>query len=193
MIGNPAVSVIADAYAKGIRRFDVPGAYAYAKNTVEQFGNGDKGYTPGGLSVSLTLEYAYFDWCMAQLATALGHTNDSKRYTARSSNYRKVFDAEKGWFRPRGDDGAWLPWPAEGRMKQGYGTIESSPYQQGWFVPHDVPGMTTLMGGQQKVLQELTTFFDKTPEHMMWNDYYNHANEPVHHVPFLFNRLGLPG
>lgn len=192
MIGNPAVSVIADAYAKGIRRFDVPRAYAYAKNTVEQFGNGDKGYTPGGLSVSLTLEYAYFDWCMAQLAKALGHTNDSKRYTARSANYRKVFDAEKGWFRPRGDDGAWLPWPAEGRMKQGYGTIESSPYQQGWFVPHDVPGMTTLMGGKQKVLQELTAFFDKTPEHMMWNDYYNHANEPVHHVPFLFNRLGAP-
>ncbi|UYQ94438.1 GH92 family glycosyl hydrolase [Chitinophaga horti] len=192
MIGNPAVSVIADAYVKGIRKFDIAKAYTYAKNTVEKFGNGTKGYTSGGLSVSLTLEYAYFDWCMGQLSKALGKSADAKLYTARSANYRNVFDAEKGWFRPREDDGSWMAWPAEGRMRQGYGTIESSPYQQGWFVPHDVPGMTKLIGGKDKVLQELTTFFDKTPENMMWNDYYNHANEPVHHVPFLFNRLGAP-
>ena len=70
--------------------------------------------------------------------------------------------------------------------------IESTPYQQGWFVPHDVEGMVSLMGGREAVLRDLTEFFDKTPSDMLWNDYYNHANEPVHLVPFLFNRLGQP-
>lgn len=192
MIGNPAVSVIADAWLKGIRNFDVQKAYSYAKNSVEKFGNGAKGYSTGGLSVSLTLEYAYFDWCLGRLAGSLGKKEDEKLYLARGENYRHVFDAGKGWFRPRNDDGSWQPWPENGRMKQGYGTIESSPYQQGWFVPQDVPGMVALMGGQKKVLADLTAFFDKVPENMMWNDFYNHANEPVHHVPFLFNHLGQP-
>ncbi len=192
MIGNPAVSVIADAWQKGIRGFDAEKAYAYAKNSVEKFGNGAKGYSTGGLSVSLTLEYAYFDWCLGKFAGSLGKREDEKLYLARGGNYRNVFNAEKGWFRPRNDDGSWQQWPEDGRMRQGYGTIESSPYQQGWFVPQDVPGMVALMGGREKVLADLTDFFEKVPENMMWNDYYNHANEPVHHAPFLFNRLGAP-
>lgn len=192
MIGNPAVSVIADAYAKGIRGFDVEKAYTLAKNSVEKFGNGPQGYSTGGLSISLTLEYAYFDWCLGRLAGALGKKEDEKIYTLRGGNYRNVFDKEKNWFRPRNDDGSWAAWPEDGRMRQGYGTIESNPYQQGWFIPQDVPGMVTLMGGREKVLADLTQFFDKVPENMMWNDYYNHANEPVHHVPFLFNQLGTP-
>lgn len=192
MIGNPAVSVIADAWAKGIRNFDIEKAYAYAKNSVERDGNGSKGYSTGGLSVSLTLEFSYFDWCLGKLAESLGKKEDAKTYLARGGNYRHVFDKSKAWFRPRNEDGSWQPWPEDGRMRQGYGTIESSPYQQGWFVPHDVPGMVALMGGKKKVLADLDTFFGKVPEDMMWNDYYNHANEPVHHVPFLFNRLGAP-
>jgi predicted alpha-1,2-mannosidase len=70
--------------------------------------------------------------------------------------------------------------------------VESNPYQQGWFVPQDVPGMVKLMGGKRKVTRDLQHFFQKTPENMMWNNYYNQANEPVHHVAFLFNRLGVP-
>ncbi|WP_202929025.1 GH92 family glycosyl hydrolase [Chitinophaga agri] len=192
MIGNPAVSVITDAYAKGIRNFDVGKAYSFAKNTVEKFGNGPRGYATGGLSISLTLEYAYTDWCLGRLAGMLNKQADEQTYTARGGNYRNVFDSAKAWFRPRNDDGSWQDWPEEGRMRQGYGTIESSPYQQGWFVPQDVPGMIALMGGREKVLADLTSFFDKAPRNMMWNDYYNHANEPVHHVPFLFNYLGAP-
>ena len=192
MIGNPAVSVMTDAWIKGIRGFDINKGYAFAKNSVEKFGNGPKGYSTGGLSVSLTLEYAYFDWCLGKLAGALGKKDDAKKYIARGANYKNVFDSSKGWFRPRNDDGSWQPWPEDGRMRQGYGTVESNPYQQGWFVPQDVPGMVALMGGKQKVLADLTNFFEKVPENMMWNDYYNHANEPVHHVPFLFNRLGAP-
>jgi predicted alpha-1,2-mannosidase len=77
-------------------------------------------------------------------------------------------------------------------LKQDYGTVESNPYQQGWFVPQDIPGMVKLMGGREAVIADLQQFFSHTPENMLWNNYYNHANEPVHHVPFLFNRLGAP-
>ena len=80
----------------------------------------------------------------------------------------------------------------EGRLKEWYGCFEANPYQQGWFVPHDVPGMVELMGGREKVLADLKQFFDQTPPDFLWNLYYNHANEPVHFVPFLFNRLGEP-
>ncbi|RFZ94903.1 glycoside hydrolase family 92 protein [Mucilaginibacter conchicola] len=192
MLGNPAVSVIADAYAKGIRGYDLQKAYELSANSVEKFGNGEKGFTPEPLSISYTLEYAYTDWCAAQLAKAAGDDKGYEKYMARSASYKNIFDNDKGWFRPKDKDGNWLPWPAEGRLKQWYGSIESNPYQQGWFVPQDVDGMVKLMGGKAKVIADLESFFAKTPQDMMWNDYYNHANEPVHHVPYLFNRLGTP-
>lgn len=192
MIGNPAVSVIADAYVKGIRNFNVEKAYKLCVGSVETFSNKEKGYTPNPLSISYTLEYAYFDWCAAQFAKGLGKSEDEQKYLQRSQYYHNIFDTTKGWFRPKMKDGSWEPWPAEGRLKQWYGAIESNPYQQGWFVPQDVEGMVALMGGKEKVISDLTNFFEKVPENMMWNDYYNHANEPVHHVPFLFNRLGVP-
>lgn len=190
MIGNPAVSVITDAYLKGIRGFDADKAYRYSKNTVNKFGNGDKGYTSGGLSISETLEYAYTDWCVSQMAGAMGKKKDAAIYLKRSKDYQNIFDPEKGWFRPRNNDGSWQDWPKEGRLKQNYGTIESNPYQQGWFVPQDIAGMVKLMGGREKVKADLESMFEKTPADFLWNNYYNHANEPVHHVPFLFNRLG---
>ncbi|HZK64631.1 MAG TPA: GH92 family glycosyl hydrolase [Puia sp.] len=192
MLGNPAVSVIADAFAKGIRDFNVVKAYQYAKNTCILFGNGDRGYTTGENGLSKTLEYAYADWCLSSLAGALGKKEDQEKYSRQSMDYQHVFDDSVHWFRPRKEDGSWEPWPAEGRLKQDYGTVESNPYQQGWFVPQDVPGMVKLMGGKEKVMEDLESFFQKTPENMMWNDYYNHANEPVHHVAFLFNRIGYP-
>ena len=192
MIGNPAVSVIADAYAKGIRNYDVNQAYRLSINSVEKFGNGEKGYTPEPLSISYTLEYAYADWCASRLAQYLHKPADEKKYAGRSEDYKNIFDKDKGWFRPKDSDGNWLPWPDSGRIKQWYGTIESNPYQQGWFVPQDVDGMVKLMGGREKVIADLDNLFEKTPENMMWNDYFNQANEPVHHVPFLYNRVGAP-
>jgi len=192
MLGNPAVNMITDAYAKGIRDFDVARAYELSIRSVERFGNGTAGYVPGNLSISTTLEYAYNEWCVSQLAKWLGKSDDYQKYQVRSKSYQNVFDKEKGWFRPKDKSGNWLPWPAEGRLKQGYGTIESNPYQQGFFVPQDVSGMVDLMGGREKVIADLNDMFEHTPENMLWNNYYNHANEPVHHVPFLFNRLGAP-
>jgi len=206
MIGNPAVSVLADAYAKGIRNYDVAKAYEYARNSCERFGNGNKGWTyiyepedhrrnsygNSPFPVSNTLENAYSEWCLSRLAAALGKRGDELTYAQRSMSYKNVFDPAKHWFRPRKEDGSWEDWPAEGRLKQFYGTVESNPYQQGWFVPHDVPGMVKLMGGKDSVIADLLQFFNNTPANLLWNDYYNHANEPVHHVPFLFNRLGVP-
>ncbi|WP_220388736.1 GH92 family glycosyl hydrolase [[Flexibacter] sp. ATCC 35208] len=187
MLGNPAISVMTDAYAKGIRNYNVKDAYQLSVNSQQRFGNSQLGYTPGDLSISYTLEYAYTDWCVGQLANWLG-----EKYSADGGAYKNIFDKEKGWFRPKDKEGNWLPWPEEGRLKQWYGAIEANPYQQGWFVPQDVDGMVALMGGRVKVVKDLESFFEKTPENMMWNDYYNHANEPVHHVPFLFNRLNKP-
>ena len=192
MLGNPALSVLADAYAKGIRGYDVERAYRYAVNTSRLFGNDSLGYTPSDLCISHTLEYAYTDWCVSQLAARLGKTEDAKAFAQKSRAYRNIFDREKGWFRPRRADGSWAPWPENARTTEWYGCIESTPYQQGWFVPHDVEGMVELMGGREAMLADLNEFFEKAPADMHWNAYYNHANEPVHLVPFLFNRLGEP-
>ena len=192
MLGNPALSVLADAYIKGIRTYDAEKAYQYAVNTSRKFGNDLLGYTPEPLSISYTLEYAYADWCVSQLAKALGKEDEARRFYEKGQAYRNIFDKEKGWFRPRNADGSWEPWPENALTKEWYGCIESNAYQQGWFVPHDVTGMVELMGGKEKVIADLTNLFDKTPSNLLWNEYYNHANEPVHFVPFLFNQLGAP-
>lgn len=196
MIGNPAISLIADAYVKGIRGYDVAKAYRACVQTADNIGyHKELGYTPteSGYSISETLEYAYFDWCVAQLAKGLGKEEEAAEYTRRGTFYRNIFDKEdKHWFRPKKRNGEWEAWPERGRLADWHGCIESNPYQQGWFVPHDVEGMVELMGGRDHVLADLEDMFEKTPRHFLWNDYYNHSNEPVHHVPFLFNRLDAP-
>ncbi|WP_443897092.1 GH92 family glycosyl hydrolase [Paraprevotella clara] len=193
MLGNPAIAVIVDAYMKGIRGYDVEKAYRFARQTADRIGHHPElGYSPGGSGISETLEYGYFDWCVGEWAEALDKTEDAGIYHRRGQAYRKIFDKEKGWFRVRNADGSWADWPEKGRLQEWYGCMECNPYQQGWFVPHDVSGMVEIMGGRDKVLADLESFFENTPREFYWNPYYNHANEPVHHVPFLFNRLGAP-
>ena len=190
MIGNPAISVLVDAYAKGICRLNMEQAYRYADNTSKRFGNGELGYTPS--SISQTLEYAYTEWCMSQLAQALGKDEDAARYARLAQSYRNIYDPEKHSFRPKKTDGTFEPWPAKGKLEEGYGCVECNELQQGWFVPHDITGMVEIMGGKEQVIADLDSMFSKTPANFLWNAYYNHANEPVHHVPFLYNRLGQP-
>lgn len=191
MIGNPAIAVVLDAWKKGIRGYDVGKAYRFAHNTADRIGHHPgQGYSPG--SISETLEYAYFDWCVGEFASALGNAADAAEYKSRGQAYRKIWDDEKQWFRVRNADGSWAEWPEKGRLQEWYGCVECNPYQQGWFVPHDVDGMVELMGGTEKTVADLEEFFENTPREFYWNAYYNHANEPVHHVPFLFNRLGQP-
>lgn len=192
MLGNPAVSVLADAYAKGIRNYDVDEAFRYAVNSSAKFGNDELGYTVSGTSISHTLEYAYFDWCIAQLAKALGKSEAADEFMLKSQAWHNLFDDEKGWFRPRQSDGEWVEWPEDARIKEWYGCMEATPYQQGWFVPHDIDALAEKLGGKEAAVADLKNFFEKAPADMHWNAYYNHANEPVHHVPFMFNRLGAP-
>ena len=193
MIGNPALVVIADAYAKGIRNFDAEKALKYALNSSDKFGTKELGYAPEPLSVSNTLEYAYADWCAAQLAHKLGKKDVAAELDKRAGAYKNVFNSQIGWFCPRNADGTWREWNPENSMtEEWFGCIEANLLQQGWFVPHDVPGMVKLMGGKDAVINRLDSMFAKTPSDMMWNPFYNHANEPVHFVPFLYNKLGQP-
>ena len=119
MVGNPAISVLCDAYRKGIRDYDVEKAYRYALNTSRRFGNNDDGYTPG--NISCTLEYDYTDWCMARLAEWLGKEGDRAHFDKRALSYATIFDPESGWFRPRNEKGVFSSLPEKGRLQEGYG------------------------------------------------------------------------
>ncbi len=195
MIGDPAVSVFAEAYFKGIRGYDAAKAYSLCRQTVmgpRTNRNGWKEYEELGFvpdSISCTLENAYFDYCAARFAEALGKTNDAQLLRRRSLNYRNIYDPSVGNMRAKRRTGTWAAW--QGATVEGQGCVESNPYQQGWFVPHDVAGLKTLMGGDY-FLRYLTEFFEKTPPSFKWNDYCNHANEPVHHCAYLFTYAGAP-
>jgi len=190
MLGNPGVSILVDAYQKGIRNYDVEKAFTVCKNTVDTFGNGERGYAKGEKGViSETLEYSYTDWCVGRFAKSLGKEKVAGEYYAKSKAYTNLWDNEVRWFRAKDDEGNWLEW--KGKTVHGQGCRESNPYQQGWFVPHDIPGLVELMG-PEFFEQELVSFFENTPDDFLWNNYYNHANEPVHQVPFMFNEIGMP-
>lgn len=195
MIGDPAVSVFAGAYLKGIRGYDAQAAYRLCRESVmgsrssrENLADYERlGFVPG--SISWTLEDAYFDYCAGRFAAALGKTNDTALLLKRALNYRNIYDPTVGNMRARQRDGSWTPW--KGATAGGQGCVESNPYQQGWFVPQDVAGLIGLMG-KDYFLSHLTEFFEKTPPSFKWNDYYNHANEPVHHVAYMFTYAGAP-
>jgi predicted alpha-1,2-mannosidase len=188
MNGNPAVPVLVDAYQKGLRGFDVAQAYDLARQTCERCGNGKLGYAPGRLSD--TMEQGLDEWCLSELAAALGKKDDAKLFHERALAYRQVFNPVTGWFGPKDAKGQFVPQP-KGSL-DAVGCVECNALQQGWFVPHDVPGLIALLGGKEKFVSRLNEFFAKTPDVTRWNDYYNHANEPVHLIPFLFNRAGAP-
>ncbi|MBC8127507.1 MAG: glycoside hydrolase family 92 protein, partial [Gloeobacteraceae cyanobacterium ES-bin-144] len=213
MIGNPMVSVISDAYLKGISRYDVAKAYEYAVNTCDRIGPGKLGYDPANLSN--TTEYALHHWNLAKLAEAMGKDDDAKTYLQRSAGYKQLFDPEapwtydkagkdsrpewKGWFRTKDKNGQWDPWTGLTSEK---GAVEATIYQQGWFVPHDIPGLIDLLGGKNVFVEKLTDLFERAPDFAKFSSvtghnevrtpYYNHANEPCHLIPFLFNRAGAP-
>ncbi|WP_455664738.1 GH92 family glycosyl hydrolase [Phocaeicola sp.] len=187
MVGNPAVSVVMDAYNKGIRNYDTRKALEYSLNTVRTFGNNEQGYTPDDLSK--TLEYAYTDWCVGTLLRSMGKEKEAEEFERKSQSYHQVWCDSVKWFRARSADGGWMPW--KGRNVHWQGCIESNNYQQGWFVPHDVEGLIALMG-KDYFERELVAFFEGADERFMWGDYYNHPNEPDHQVPFMLNYTSRP-
>jgi predicted alpha-1,2-mannosidase len=197
MDGDPAISVIVDAYAKGIRRFDVHKAYAASRQTAAGTGAAtnrpdndfylENGYVPD--QVSWTLDNSYFDWCVGRLAEHLGNNDDAKLFGARARNYRNIYDRQVGFMRAKDRSGQSLKWLGETEF--GQGCTESNPLQQTWFVPHDVYGLIDLMG-KDRFVATLEALFEKTPNNFGWNPYYNHSNEPVHHIAYLFVYAGQP-
>jgi predicted alpha-1,2-mannosidase len=159
-----------------------------AKSSREKLPDYNKlGYVPG--SLSWTLENAYFDYCTARFAGALGKTNDANYLLKCSLNYSNIYDPSVGNMRAKNADGSWTKW--EGATREGQGCVESNPYQQGWWVPHDVQGLIRLMG-RDYFVKYLNDFFEKTPPDFRWNEYDNQANEPVHQTPYFFVYAGQP-
>lgn len=188
MIGNPLIPVIAAAQETGIEGVDYAKMLDLAVKTSERRGNAACGYSPGSLSE--TLEYCYDDWCVAKIAGRLGRREIAARFAARAGWYTNCWDASVGNMRSRArTGGGWLqPW--RGATAHGQGCVESNPLQQGWFVPHDPQGLISLMGGKDAFVRRLESFFTKAPEDFLWGDYYNHPNEPSHHIVFLFAEAG---
>ncbi|MEU5379456.1 GH92 family glycosyl hydrolase [Streptomyces sp. NPDC005968] len=195
MIGDPAINVIAEAYLKGVRGFDPDTAYRLCRDValgpIERSNRNDYANWKNlgwcvNTSLSETLENSYSDYALARFAQATGRAADARELLRTSRNYRNVFSPEAGWFRGRNADGSW--------MGDQEGCVESNPDQQGWFVPHDVPGLIELLGGREAFINRLNTIFEQTPPEDMrrWNDKYNHSNEPVHHMAFLFVHAGAP-
>ena len=197
MDGDPGISVILDAYAKGIRNFDIEKAYAACQQTAAGTGTAtnrpdndfylEKGYVPD--QVSWTLDNTYYDWCVSRFAEYLGKSEDAKVFGARAHNYRNLYDSGVGFMRAKDRSGQRLEW--RGETAFGQGCTESNPLQQTWFVPHDIYGLIDLMG-KDRFVATLEDMFQKTPVTFGWNPYYNHSNEPVHHIPYLFVYAGQP-
>lgn len=226
MIGYHSVPVIVDAYFKGIRDFDVKKAYramvetaAYdttgilfpSKEVQEKLVpkgklyNETLGFIPADLefkSVSKALEYAYNDWCIAQMAKELGETADYARFMERSKRYTKYFDAGTGFMRGKNQDGKWRePFDPRNSQHKKADYTEGNAFQWSWFVPHDVDGLVKLVGGKEKFIDKLDTLFSTSSE-LTGEDVsgditgligqYAHGNEPSHHITHLYNFVGQP-
>jgi predicted alpha-1,2-mannosidase len=205
MIGYHAIPVIVDAAIKGIPGFDREKAFAAMKHSAElkHFGLGpyvDRGYISmedDRESVSKTLEYAYDDWCIAEMARLLGHHDDYKRFIQRAQFYRNVFDEQAGFARPR-RNGGWLS-PFDPREVD-FNFTEANSWQYSFFVPQDVSGLIDLLGGKEKFalkLDELFTAESKTTGREQADitgliGQYAHGNEPSHHMAYLYNYVGQP-
>ncbi|MDL2211047.1 GH92 family glycosyl hydrolase [Bacteroides sp. OttesenSCG-928-M17] len=209
MIGDHCIAAIGDAYSKGIRNFNVEKAYeGMRKNAfqvptdVVEYKNGmgrralasylKYGYIPleddvsdayhTQEQVSRTLEYAYDDFVLAQMAKALGKTADYQELTARAGNYRNVIDPRTGYAQGRYANGSFL------NEDNAFGftkfITEGAPCHYTWYVPHDPNGLMECMGGKANYIAKLDSMFS---EQRYW-----HGNEPCHQVAFMFNYAGKP-
>ncbi len=208
MIGDHVSTTISDAYMKGISGFDTDTAYKYMrKNAFEtppvaeyRDGKGRRalqsylkyGYIPLEDSVldafhrfeqvSRTLEYAFDDYALARFAEALGKPEDHSTLIKRSENWKNVFDSQTLFVRGRYADGSWIE-PFDPYTKARFIT-EGTPFQYTWYVPQDIPGLVSTMGGTDIFLSRLNEFFDK--------GYYWHGNETDHQAAYIFAMAGQP-
>jgi len=211
MIGNHAIPVIVDAYFKGIKGFDYQHAFKAIKNSsLNSHRNApynllDKyGYFPEdkqSQSVSITLEIAYNDWCVAEMAKALGYKDDYIYFSKRAESYKKLFDSTIGFFRAKDSNNNWvepfnsLTYGGNG----GYPFTEGNAWQYLWYVPQDVYFFKDLFGGDKNFVKKLDTFFTLSakPEDVNGNasgfiGQYAHGNEPSHHIAYLYDFTDTP-
>ncbi len=212
MTGYHSVSVITEAFLKGIKGFDIEKAYQAMKETMKQDDRGLKAYKKYGYipfdtvdeSVTITLEYAYNDWCVAQVAKALGKEEDYQYFIERSKAYTHLFDPETGFMRGKSSNGIdWKepfdPKFSAHRVKAEY--TEGNAWQHSWFVPHDVEQLITLHGGEHNFITKLEQLFTEDSEITGDNisadisgliGQYAHGNEPSHHIAYMFNKANAP-
>jgi predicted alpha-1,2-mannosidase len=223
MIGQHSASVVADSVLKGMVNFDIEGEqtagldilYDTLKKNADgpatgagAYGNRgciqqylEKGYCPvdadGDGSVSKTLEYAFNDFCLAEMAKKLDKPEDEARWRIRADNWKKLWDSESGYFRAKNADGTFATGrfdPLEWNLGSG-DYVEGTAWQWLWFVPHDEAGLRQTLGGDSVFLERLTTFMEEamaTFEFLLPSSYYFHGNEPDIHAPFLAIRAGRP-
>ena len=212
MIGYHAVSVIAEAYLKGIGGFDAKKALeacVHTANIDDYRGIGvykTKGYIPYDLtdaynsenwSLSKTLEYAYDDYCIAKMAEKMGEKKIADTFYACSMNYKNVYNPATSFMQPKASDGIFLPdFNAEEYIPY---ITESNGWQYFWSVQHDIKGLITLVGGKQRFAEKLDSMFTLHAEKdglpifstgMIGQ--YAHGNEPSHHVAYLYNFVDQP-
>ena len=205
MIGYHSVPVITDALVKGINAFDTSLAFEAMKASATWNHLGIPAYMERGYigvedeheSVSKTLEYAYDDWCIGEVARMLGRTEDMKTFHRRSASYRNLYDPETGLMRPR-RNGSFIE-PFDPREVNNHYT-EANSWQYSFFAPHDIPGLVKLMGGPlnaERKLDELFTAPTTTTGREQADitgliGQYAHGNEPSHHMAYLYNYIGKP-
>jgi predicted alpha-1,2-mannosidase len=205
MPGYHAVPILADAILKDIKGFDYEFAFEAMKNTANQnIRESDfyrqYGYVPDDLDprqrgVTKTVEYAFDDWCIAQVAQKLGKQSDFEEFMKRSEYWKNVFDQQTGFVRPKDSHGNWmLPF----NPKESVGFQEGNAWIYTWYVPQNVYGLIDAMGGSDKFAQKLDSLYDAPDE--PYRSVKNHgfyglsefSNEPSHHVPYLYSFVGQP-
>ena len=221
MIGSHAASLFADAYIKNIRNFDydlayqamkkdaivIPPKYAPGRDGLKDYN--EIGYLPYPdykESVSKTLEYSYDDFCIWRMANDMDRLDDMALYRIKALNYKNVFDSTTNFMRGRYRDGSWLtPFSP---IEWGGPYTEGNAWHYTWSVQHDPQGLIDLMGGSDQFVAKLDSLFNIPSEfkvgtykrvihemtEMVLTDMgqYNHGNQPVHHVPYLYSYAGQP-
>ena len=210
MIGYHAVPVIADAYIKGVRGFDAEAALKAMVASATYGPYGDLadymklGYVPIDKepeAASKTLEYAYDDWSLAQMAKAMGRHDTYATFEKRAANWRNAWDPGTGFMRAKLGNGQFRT-PFDPTYA-GYGSdyTEGNAWQYSWYVPQDVAGLVTAMGGDAKFVAKLDALFDAKvdPGHFKNVEditgligWYAHGNEPSHHIAYLYDYAGAP-
>jgi len=211
MVGYHSTSVIADALAKNIGGFDkIEALEASVKTASVPYFDGLGHYIKNGFvaedlsssSVSKTLEYAYDDWCISKIAEACQNDSIADVFRKRSENWRKLYDDNSGFMRPKNSDGNWRT-EFDPMDTHGQGFIEGNAWNYGLYVPHEISAMINLMGGEKRFVQHLDSLFvmeiddkyiekneDITRDGIIGN--YVHGNEPGHHIPYLYNWTNSP-